>query len=474
MLGATLAARLPSLWEPRWSAGEGVLAATGWEMDKGQLLYVQVWNGAQPLANAWMALVVGVTRGWHPGMQLFLAAQALAATALVWAIARRLGGAAAPAALVFGLALALPVTTGDVQGTETIGLPLLAGAVLLGIGGGPARAVAAGGLAVAAALAHPAYLLDGLAIPWYAALSGRPLRLLPVLGGAAAAALLAALVMSVAGCWAYYGPLLDNGRALLWWANGGPELAPITLAVRLVPLGVALFAGLRIGLEQDSPAARLLGAWLPLAAIGAVANPLGAMHQALELLPPLCLLLGLWLRWALVAPVLVGVVVALQFAMFLPRLEMFLLARWPVPAFQAGTAYGWERLPGYERAWYDRAIGLSTWDAYAGTFPNRPAEQERLAAAMTVQGRLAVWGDLPWLYVEGDRVQATRFVAHDLAYDRLPDGASQSVAGIRQERPEYLVVSGAAPRDLQALIRSRYDRLRFLPGPWTTYGLHSG
>src|SRR5581483_939284 len=66
VLAVTLVARLPSLWEPRWSADEGVLAATGWEMDRGQLLYVQVWNGAQPLASVWMALVVGLTRGWHP------------------------------------------------------------------------------------------------------------------------------------------------------------------------------------------------------------------------------------------------------------------------------------------------------------------------------------------------------------------------------------------------------------------------
>ena len=465
---------MPSLWEPRWSADEGVLAATGWEMDKGQLLYVQVWNGAQPLASVWMAAVVALTHGWHPGMQLVLAAQVLSATGCVWAIARRLGGAAAPAALVFGLALALPVTTGDVQGTEMIGLPLLTAAILAGIGGGPARAAAAGALLVAAALAHPAYLLDGLAIPWFAALSGRPLRALPVIAGAAAAALLAAIVMWTAGCWPYYGPLLENGRALLWWANGGDQLAPMTLAVRLVPLGVALFAGLRIGIEQRSPGARLLGAWLPLAAIGAVANPLGSMHQALELLAPLCLLVGLWLRWALVVPAVAGLVIALQFAMFLPRLEMFLLARWPVPTLEAGTAFGWERVPAYEATWWDRALGLTSWDAYAGTFPNHPAEQERLAAGMTVRGRLAVWGDLPWLYVEGDRVQATRFVAHDLAYRRLPDGASQSLAGIRQERPEYLVVAEGSNRDLDALIRARYDRLRFLPGPWVTYGLHSG
>lgn len=474
MLAAALAARLPSLWEPRWSPDEGVLAATGWEMAQGQLLYVQVWNGAQPLANVWMALSTGLTHGWHPGMQLLLAAQALAATACVHALARRLGGAATPTALVFGLALAIPVTTGDVQGTEMIGLPLLTAGVLLGVGGGGARALASGALLAAAGLAHPAFLLDGLAVPWFAALSGRPLRVLPVLGGAAGTAAAAALVMAATGSLAYYGPLLAAERDLLVWANGGLELAPISLAVRLVPLGAALFAGAAIGLEQRTPAARLLGAWLPLAAVGAVANPLGQMHATLELLAPLCLLVGLWLRWALVAPALVGIVVAMQLASFLPRTEMFLLGRWPLPTFEAGTAFGWTRLPAYERGWYDRALGITGWREYAALFPDAPAQQEDLAASIKVPGRLSVWGDLPWLYVETGRLQAGRFVAQDSAFDRLPDGRDQVVRAIRQERPEYVLVASRTRRDLDAALRSGYDRLRFIRSPWIVYGLHSG
>ena len=474
MLAAVLAARLPSLWEPRWSAEEGVLAATGWEMDRGQVLYQQVWNGAQPLANAWMAISTGVTRGWHPGMQLLLAAQALAATACVFALARRLGGAAAPTALVFGLALAVPVTTGDVQGTEMIGLPVLVAGVLLGVSGGTGRAVGSGALLLASGLAHPAYLLDALAVPWFAALSGRPLRVLPILGGGALAAAAAGLVMGATGSLPYYGPLLGVERDLLLWANGGLELAPVSLAIRLVPLAAALFAGGAIGLEQRTAGARLLGAWLPLAAAGAVLDPLGQMHATLEILAPLTLLLGLWLRWALVAPALVGIVIALQMASFLPRAEMFLLGRWPLPAFESGTAFGWTRLPAYERGWYDRALGISGWREYAALFPNAPAQQEDLAAAIRVPGRLAVWGNLPWLYVEGDRAQAGRFVAEDAAFDRLPDGRDQVVRSIRQERPEYVVVAGRTRRDLDAALRAGYDRLRFIRSPWAVHGLHSG
>lgn len=471
---AVLAARLPSLWEPRWAHDEGVLAATATETLQGQLLYVAVWNGHQPLANLWMAGVLTVTRGWHPAMQAVLALQVLLAAAGLYGLAARLGGRAAPAALLFGLVTALPIVEGDLQGPELIGLPMLVWAVLLGVGGGPLRAAAAGVLAVAAALCHPGYALDALCIPWFAVLSGRPLRLGPVLAGAAGAAIVAAGVMRQAGDWTAYGDLLDAERRELIWANGGAEVAPIALALRLVPLGVGLLGGLAIGSEQRTPAARLVGAWLPLAAVDALLSPLGQLHQALPVLAPLCLLLGLWLRPALVLPAVAGVVMAVQFAMFLPRAEMFLLARWPYPRTDYGTAFNWAQLPGYYRSWYDRAVGVTPASEYEASFPGHPDQVERLAAAMRVEGRLLVWGDEPWLYAVSGRRQAGRFVARDAFTAVVPGADAEALAALRGERPEYVVVAAPTSRAVDAELKKEYDRLVFEPGPWRVYGLHSG
>lgn len=440
----------------------------------GQRLYLDVWGNQQPLAYDFMALVLSVTHAWHPGMQLILAVQVLASTTLLYLVARRLGAQPALTALTFGLVAALPVVEGDLQGTELIGMPLLLGGILCGIGGGPVRAVAAGVLLVLAGLAQPTYLLDALCVPWYVTLSGRPLRVLPVLGGAAAAALTAFVALQLSGMYDAWRSLLGSEWRELQWANGGAELAPISLLLRLAPLGVGLFAGLRIGIEQRSPAARLLGAWLPLAVIGAVLSPRGFMHQSLEILPPLALMLGLWLRPVLVAPVLVGIVLMLQAAMFLPRLEMFALARWPFPDTSYGTAFGWTALPGYYKDWYDHAVGVTDWHQYSARFPGRAAQLEDLASGIKVEGRLEVWGDQPWLYVISGRRQTGRYIARDQAYRQEPDSDAKTIAAIRAQRPEYLIVVDRPPPALSRQLSSQYDRLRFIPAPWPVYGLHSG
>lgn len=473
MLVAVFLARLPSLWEPRWSHDEGTLAAVAQGLLSGDRLYVDVWDVQQPLAYWWMAGVLAITHGWHPGMQLLLALQVLVATACVYLLARRLGGRPAATALLFGLVAALPLVEGNLQNTELMGLPLFLAGVLLGISGGALRAVAGGALLVLAYLCEAGFGLEALCVPWFVLLSGKPVRLLPLLAGAAGAFAVAGAALAAGGSWPAYLQLGQSQRAYLLWANGGAELAPITLLLRLVPIGAALVAGLRIGWEQKTPAARLLGAWLPLAVAAAVASPRGFMHYALLALAPLSLLLGLWTDRRLFVPVAVGLVLVLQSMLFLPRLEMFLVGPWPAPGWEYAD-FGWSRLPGYYRAWYDRALGLSGWPAYESGFPGSPAATEELADAMKVRGRLYVWGDVPWLYVVSGRRPSGRYVNLNSAWRLRPDGRAAALAAVRDGRPEYVIVETPPPADVNRALARDYDRLRFIRSPWPVYGLHSG
>ncbi len=442
-------------------------------MVNGGRLYVDVWDNQQPLAYAWMALSLTLTHGWHPGMQLILALQVVAATGLIYAIAGRIGGRPAPSALLFGLVAALPIVEGNLQNVELIGLPLLLGGVLLAVGGGALRATAGGALLALAYFCQPGLGLEAVCVPWFVLLSGRPVRLAPLLLGAASAvaAVVAGLVLG--GSWDAYRSILGSERAYLVWANGGAELAPIQLLLRLIPIGAALLAGLRIGWEQKTPAARLLGAWLPLAVAAAVTSPRGFMHYGLLVLAPLALLLGLWIDRRTFVPLTVGAVLLLQTMLFLPRLEMFLVGPWPPPATEYAD-FGWTRLPGYYRAWYGRVLGLSGWHTYADSFPGHPAAVEDMSARMKVSGTLFVWGDEPWFYVVSGRRPAGRYVNLNSAWRLEPRAEADAVAAVSGRRPEYLVVETRTPVELRRVIARQYDDLRFIAGPWPVYGLHSG
>ena len=473
VLAVTLLARLPSLWEPRWAPDEGTLSAVGQGILHGQRLYAEIWDNQAPLVYAWMAGVLAVTHGWHPGMQAILAGQVLLATAMVYVLAERIGARAAPAAVLFGLVLALPVVEGNLQNSEIIGLPFLLAGFVLGTSGGMVSALLAGVLLAAAALSQPGFALQSLAVAWYLARSGKPLRLLPVVAGGVVAGVFAVIALVVAGSWTAYVATSSDDRAYLVWANGGADLAGLSLLLRLGPLALALLAGVQLSIERDTAATRLLGPWLPFSVATAVLTPRGFMHYSLLVAAPICLVFGVWIGWRTLAPALAATVLALQVLLFLPRLEMFMLGAWPSPSFAYGP-FGWAQLPTYYGNWAGVTSGSMSRLHYERAFPNEPDRVEALARAMQVEGRLAVWGDRPWLYVISDRRPAERYVVHNTAYRLQPRAAATSVAAIRRARPEYVVLVDRAPPPLRAVLDREYDRLRSFPPPWPTYGLRHG
>jgi hypothetical protein len=151
---------------------------------------------------------------------------------------------------------------------------------------------------------------------------------------------------------------------------------------------------------------------------------------------------------------------------------MFLVGTWPLPRY-AYADFGWSRLPGYYRAWYDRATGVTGWRAYEARFPGDALAVDDLAAAMKVRGRLYVWGDEPWLYVVSGRRASGPYVNLNSAWRLRADGQKEALAAV-ERHPEYVIVAAPTNRDLDRALAADYDRLRFLPGPWRVYGLHSG
>jgi hypothetical protein len=458
---------VPSLFEPRWYSDEGILATVGQAIVHGRRLYADAWDNQGPVVYAWMAGVVGLTHGVHWGMQLVLALQvAIAALAIAY-ISARLGGNAAATAAVFALVAALPVVEGDIQNTELIAIPMLACGIALGLAGGRRRLLAGGALVAAAALCRPGFGIDGLCLLWLLWWSDRRGHVgWAVMGAVVATAAVLGWLWS-AGSLPAYLEVLAADRRYLVWANSGEPFLGATTALRLAPYGTLLLLGLWLGRRQRSPAALLLGAWLPLSLVTSILSPRGFAHYALEALAPIAILVGLRLRLVQLVPAAAAVAVLLQGLVGLQPAELRALGH-PAPELGFSTRIDWENLPAYYRGWFEAVTQGRPWQT---SYYEVAASTDRFGEILrppSDRRPLEVWGELPWLYIASGRDPAERFTSHNSAWRLEPGHEQKSVEEIIAARPAYIVVAEPAPATLRALLGSAYELIA-PGGPWPVW-----
>jgi len=248
--------------------------------------------------------------------------------------------------------------------------------------------------------------------------------------GLAAGAALLAVTGSIPGFWRWTVESLVGYASGNWtpaniWERAQGSLVPFALWGAFTWIAALATAARWRGL---SPAERLAVGWLALSFVGAMAAGHLAWHYFIQVMPPLALLAALtieralWrdsLRWAVAAVTLVGVA---------------------IPA-------------AYWFAFDIRADPL-TYD-WTGT----PAQHEQVAAyvaAHTNAGdRVFVWGVWASLYVESDRVMATRFPQFlsgyprgsgppPVAWDTAPDVWPLVLSDLERNRPALIVDTSAA------------------------------
>jgi hypothetical protein len=212
-------------------------------------------------------------------------------------------------------------------------------------------------------------------------------------GGLAAALAIGALVLlatgSLAGFWRWtvgslYGYASTNWIPSYVWLRAKDSLLPFV--VDMAVLWIAAIA-LATRWRRLDPPERLVVVWLAVAMVGSVAAGHLSWHYFIEAMGPL----------------------ALAAALFFGR---FTLRRWITAAAAVGIAVpalGW---------WvYDLGADPLTYDFSA------PVPQHQLVAAYihdhtTPDQRIFVWGDWPALYVESDRLMASRFPGFLRGFDR--------------------------------------------------------
>jgi len=215
-------------------------------------------------------------------------------------------------------------------------------------------------------------------------------------GGLSAGLLVGAAILeltsSLAGFWHWavgslYGQASLNWRPDQLWFRARYSL-PYFLGGTAVVWVAALAFG--SGWKRLRPNERVLVAWLPVSVVGAVAGGHLFYHYFIQVIGPLALLAGIAIdRW-------------LEASARAQR-PNFLSRRWIAGAIVVGVG-----VPSVAWGAYDLVADPLTYDV-APPVPQHAQVAAYIKANSRPEDRIFVWGDSPNLYVESDRLMASRF-----------------------------------------------------------------
>jgi hypothetical protein len=468
--------RFPSLFEPRWYGDEGVFAAIAQSIRHGEVLYSQATDNKTPLVFFSYALVQ-VTLG-SSVFALHLAASAVTLATLLASMmaARMLFGTTRSlvAGIVFALLMCTPVLEGNLALTETFmilpsALALLA-FLLAERQEGRKRLI---GFAVVG-------LLIGLAVNYkqVAVFDGAALALIVLLAVRRPVVPLAAMGAGFVLPQAFFMALFLQEHALSQYiyavigslgAYSGQSIAESYL-LRAVGYLPALFVATSLVKQRLSgdrvPLQKFPALWLSFAFAGAISGPFAFPHYLQQAAPAAALTVaglnmprpGLLVSAAAksVAAVLIGLVV---FSRFLPTFEARKQLH-PVWYYKTFISHQW---------------GSMDSDTYGEDFDGSVVTIDDIASDIKADGAgdtVYVWGDFPWLYVQGDFRNPTPYFTSFLP-DILPDGKARIMQDIEASPPVYVVVSenAYAPFDDLKVFIGRQYRLVDHRNDWSLWRL---
>lgn len=501
---AVLLLRLPSLFEPAWSADEGTYADVGRSLDLGSVLYRDAWDNKPP-GIYWLSAAVGLGHASVFRMQLLLLGFVAGGAVMVWALAHRLASnrAGVVAAIVYVTFASLPVFSGDQLNTEQIAAVPAAAAMLVLLGGhwsmAPRRCLTAGGvLALAwmidvrtaadlvAVAAVPVLIAGaqrrrlrktdwravGLVLAGWVAVLG--VIAVPLAAGGSLPGFIDVVVNRDTGYLAYFQTQAAFGPG----GAGSVEAAAIAVGAARV-LGVLLIGGgLTLFLVRRASARGAVVAWWVACDLAAVMlDARGFTHYVQLAAPSLAIATVLpasvvlqrntLLRAAAACACIVAAWPVALVALYVPPATAALATGAPLPALQDPEA---ARTPAYVTVGWERVLGLVAPAAFDRTFAGDlyPLDLD-IAAVFRAHSAgdesVFVWGGpgSPWAYALADRRPSGRFVWMGSAYDTYQGARAIAINDLLARPPAVLVAVQPLPARVQEMLRS--DRYRLLEAP---------
>lgn len=430
VLLVSLVWRIPSLFDPPWVNDEGTYFAVAQAMSRGYRLYAGVWENKPPAIYLVYEAVYHLVGPSLLTIRIIAAVAALCLVVLVVLITAHYSGGWAPlvSGMLAGLLLGVPFlegTTGNAEIFLSVGAAL---AVYLSIvKDRPVLAGLAGGAAI---LVKAVGVLDVAAIAIWL-LGNRPRSLTRYLASLLLVLFLAAVASGVAGilpAMARDAFIYDVGY--VGQSNGGG--VPWLLALKVVILvGTAVWL-------RHRPFPFL---WLVYAAVAALFSGRIFGHYFIEMVAPLSVVTGLWFQHhpRLARRALVSLPLAFLAAGLLSAAAGLLLS-------SVGDDGIFARRLQYYSNFARYALGTEPYNVYRAQIDDHVNRNIRIAKALRAlpSGRLLIWGNIPWVYVLGDRLPATPYTSA-LRDPRVPGETASLQRAIRQGHILVVVIHPPAP-----------------------------
>lgn len=457
------ALRYPSFFEPRWYGDEGVFAAIGQSIRHGEVLYSQAWDNKPPLIFFSYALVQGAFGSGVFALHLVASMVVIATLFTVMTIGRVLFGTVRSllAGLLFALLICTPVIEGNLAMTETFMILPISLAVLAFLlaeryeGGRRAIGYAVAGLLIGVAVNYKQVaIFDGAALVLMAFLTGRgavaPLMAMVVGFALPQAAFMTLFVHEHAFSQYLYAVVGSLGP----YSRQAPSESHLLKAAGYLPaLFLAMSLVKRRLANEHVPLQEFPALWLCFAFAGATSSPYSFPHYLQQAAPAAALTVASLerpRRALLMTPVAKGAAALV--------IGVVIVSRFSV-TFEEGTQLHpvqyYKTFVSYER-------GSLSSDAYRYQFDGTVQAIDDIVGYIKEDNAgdtVYIWGDIPWLYVEGNYTNPTPYFTSFLS-EVLPGAKVRIMHDVEANPPVYVVVSenAFAPFDeLGSFLDERYN-----------------
>ncbi len=442
--------RIPSLWEPYWYGDEGIYLVLGQSIERGAVLYKDIWDNKPPLL--YVLYAISPTLLWAKALAIFFV---LGTCSGIYLLAKNLLKnipIALLATLVAGILFSIPKFEGTIANAELFfTLPIVWGAYLLliieKIKSSTKALFSVGILASLAFLFKVPALFDFLAMFtavfftnfWPTHFNRRVIKKnllgaikfysLITLGFLLPLAITCLYFISQNGLTDFLiGGFVQNASYVS--VDSGPfSTLSNPLFIKGIVLLMVTTTLIVLYLKRLITTELLfLSLWFGFSLYGALLSNRPYMHYLLQIIPPVVLLLSyLVLNYKRF------------FWVFLPLVLVFCyLHAMFIHAFALKTK-------SYYQNWFDFISERKSWEEYVTYFDSRTLSSYTIANYLKTKSRpndtIFVWGDASFIYVLSKRAPAAKFIqAHHLStIDQ--SNYDLTIQQLKAKKPKFILIA---------------------------------